>query len=128
MCFVKKSSTVSLFHHTIMAFSKIGKNSIVDHVFVIQAWLEECRELLNDTTTFFVGVHCPLEGLERRERERGNRRIGLAKSQFDVVHKHKKYDFEVDTFVHSSKECALQIMQFFERRSYSEYFGSPMLS
>ena len=63
-----------------------------------------------DCPVLFVGVRCPLEELERRERGR-NRDQGLARRQFDIVHAHKVYDVEVDTFTHSPIECALQIKE-----------------
>lgn len=107
-----ENPVISLFHHYIMAFSRIGKNVIVDHVLIDRSWLEECIKLLHNTQTFYIGVHCPLEELERRERERGDRPIGLAKAQFEMVHKHSRYDFEVNTNNNSITECADMIKEF----------------
>ena len=53
--------------------------------------------LLKDHDVFFVGLHCPLAELERRERERGDRRIGEACSDFAVTHTFGVYDFEIQT-------------------------------
>jgi chloramphenicol 3-O phosphotransferase len=53
-----------------------------------------------------VGVRCPLEVVEERERTRQNRRNGLARSQFNVIHESKPYDLEVDTSVLSPEACA----------------------
>ncbi|MEM9158429.1 MAG: chloramphenicol phosphotransferase [Verrucomicrobiota bacterium] len=83
---------------------------VVDHVFERQEWFEECFKALKGRRTFFVGVHCPLPVLESREQERGNRRLGLAKSQFERVHVGKDYDLELDTSKFSSEECALAIL------------------
>ena len=44
-----------------------------------------------------IGIHCPTEILVRRERERGDRVVGLANSQLDFVHKGIKYDLEINT-------------------------------
>lgn len=107
-----ENPVISLFHHYIMAFSRIGKNVIVDHVLIDRSWLEECIKLLHNTQAFYIGVHCPLEELERRERERGDRPIGLAKAQFEMVHKHSRYDFEVNTSDNSITECANMIKDF----------------
>jgi len=101
---------VSGMHHCIPALASVGINLIVDHVLQSPAWLSECVDLLVDFPVLFVGVRCPLEELERRERER-KREQGLAKRQFDVVHAHEVYDVEVDTSAHSSMECALQIQE-----------------
>jgi chloramphenicol 3-O phosphotransferase len=107
-----ENSVISLFHNYILAFSMIGKNIIVDHVLIEQSWLEECIKLLHNTHTFYVGVRCPLDELERRERERRDRPIGLAKAQFEIVHKHSRYDFEVNTNNNSINECAKLIKDF----------------
>lgn len=105
---------ISLFHHYIMALSKIGKNLIIDHVLVEPSWLEESVELLHKTRTFYVGIFCPLDELERRERDRGDRPIGLARAQFEIVHKGCQYDLTVNTNDHSSVECASMIKQFIQ--------------
>ncbi|TAG45582.1 MAG: hypothetical protein EAZ30_15545 [Betaproteobacteria bacterium] len=47
------------------------------------------------TGSFFVGVYCPLEELERRELTRGDRRIGEAKADFETTHRFCAYDMEV---------------------------------
>ncbi len=101
---------VSGMHHCIQALASEGINLIVDHVLQSPAWLNDCVVLLADFPVFFVGVQCPLEELERRERGR-NREQGLARRQFDVVHAHQVYDVEVDTFAHSPIKCALQIKE-----------------
>ena len=54
-------------------------------------------KLLAAFEVFRVGVFAPLDILEARERQRGDRLIGLARWQFDRVHKDMKYDLEVDT-------------------------------
>ena len=53
--------------------------------------------LLSPYDVFFVGVHCPLPELERRERERGDRRIGDARADFERVHTFSRYDFELES-------------------------------
>ncbi|WP_240417783.1 chloramphenicol phosphotransferase CPT family protein [Paenibacillus periandrae] len=107
-----ENPVISLFHHYIMAFSRVGKNMIVDHVLIEPSWLEECVQLLHNTQAFFIGVHCPLDELERREQERGDRPIGLAKAQIDIVHQHHRYDLEVDTHDNSIRKCAIMIKEF----------------
>ncbi|MGM1045883.1 MAG: phosphotransferase-like protein [Bacillota bacterium] len=62
--------------------------------------------------TFYIGVHCPIDELERRERERKDRPIGLARAQIEIVHKHSRYDLEVNTKKNSIIECASMIKEF----------------
>ena len=73
-------------------------------------WFEECFRSLEHREILFVGVHCPLAILEERERKRGDRKIGLAKTQFEVVHLGKDYDLEFDTSVMSPEQCAKKIL------------------
>jgi len=41
---------------------------------------------LHRLRVLFVGVRCPLAVAEQRERERGDRLVGLARGLFDGVH------------------------------------------
>lgn len=103
--------TAAGLHHCIAALSNAGLNVIVDHVFELKTWLCECVDLLYDLPVILVGVHCPLDELERRERERGDRMIGLAKLQLNLVHEHMVYDIEIDTFEYSLSDCANKIIE-----------------
>ena len=96
-------------HHSISALASSGNNIIVDHVLEQKEWLEECVNVLSDFQVLFVGVRCPLEELERREHNRGNRKKGLARFQFNIVHSHNIYDMEVNTSKYKPLECARQI-------------------
>ncbi len=58
---------------------------------------------------FAVGVHCPLPLLEIREQQRNDRSAGLARRQFDLVHRNALYDFEVDTSQMDSSACVERI-------------------
>lgn len=116
-----ENAVISLFHHQIMAFTMIGHNVIVDHVLINPEWLAECVTLLHDKHAIFVGVHCPIEELERRERDRGDRPIGLARSQMDIVHQHGVYDLELDTNELSTAECANRIKEYMKTNHSSAF-------
>ena len=96
-------------HHAIAALSRTGNNVIAEHVLVEPQWVQECVRLFEGLPAFFIGVCCPLEVLEQREKERHDRTFGQARAQFDLVHVHGGYDLEVDTSIFSPEECALQI-------------------
>jgi chloramphenicol 3-O phosphotransferase len=85
------------FHRCIPALAQAGNNLLVEHIVETEAWMQRLVELLAWLDVFFVGVHCPLDELERRERARGNRRIGEAQADFQTVHSFGTYDFEVDS-------------------------------
>lgn len=96
-------------HQAIRALSLAGVNVIADHVLVEPDWARQCAELFADLPAYLVGVTCPLEVLETRERSRKNRTLGQARAQFEVIHKYARYDLEVDTSVLSPEECAQKI-------------------
>jgi chloramphenicol 3-O phosphotransferase len=97
------------FHRALPALAACGLPLIVDHVLQEPEWLQECVEALSPVSVWFVGVHCPLAELERREQGRGNRMPGLARHQFPRVHQHELYDVEVDTSQLTPEECARRI-------------------
>ena len=70
--------------------------------------------LLADFEVFWVGVYAPLDVLEARERQRGDRLIGLARWQYDRVHEGMNYDLEIDTSIATPMECAKLIKDKFQ--------------
>ena len=98
--------------HAVAAMAAQGNDLIVDEV-LIGSKKAEYVELFSAFEVFLVGVFAPLDVLEARERERGDRMIGLARWQFDRVHQGIEYDLEVDTSDTSPMECASLIKQKF---------------
>jgi chloramphenicol 3-O phosphotransferase len=84
---------------------------LADHVLVEQEWAIDCARLFADVPAYLIGIHCPLEVLEERERQRHDRTLGQARLQFPVIHKYVIYDLEVDTSLSSAAECADAIIQ-----------------
>jgi chloramphenicol 3-O phosphotransferase len=79
---------------------------IVDDVVNGSDWLRSIVRALAPFTVLFVGVFCPLEELERRERARGDRMAGVARGMLEPAHAHALYDFTVDTSVMTPVQCA----------------------
>ena len=108
-----------------------GNNVIVDDVIAPPQDLESGHEeyalrllrervtILNPYDVLFVKVYCPLCELERREAARGDRTIGLARNQFNVVHRHAKYDVDIDTSTESPADSATRILR--ELASHREF-------
>ncbi len=101
---------VSGMNRSIAAMSEEGNNLIVDHVVIEKIWLDQCLELLGGRYVLFVGLHCPLEELERRERKRDSGRQGFARAQIDSIHQGKIYDIELDTHALSVEQCVEQVL------------------
>lgn len=100
---------ISGMHHAIRGLADAGFHVIVDHVIMESAWLDEMKQLFSAHHMHFVGVMCPLEILEQREKNRRDRTLGQARAQYDSVHIHGLYDLQVDTSQASPEEAAAQI-------------------
>lgn len=97
---------------SIAAMAHEGNNLIVDDV-LIESEMADYQALLADVAFRTVGVFAPLDVLEARERDRGDRLIGLARWQYDRVHRGKRYDLELDSSKATPLECAERIRQAF---------------
>ena len=113
---------ISGMHHSIREMALQGINVIADHVFHEEGWVRECADLLRDLPAYLIGIRCPLEVLEEREKSRKNRTLGQARALYDIVHAHCVYDFEVDTSLLSVEECARQILEFLQSKPEPEGF------
>ena len=85
------------FERSLAVYARAGNNLIVEHIIEDAPWMQRVVGLFRGLDVFFVGVQCDLDELERRERQRGDRRLGDAKRDFFTVHEHAIYDVEVDT-------------------------------
>jgi chloramphenicol 3-O phosphotransferase len=83
------------FHRSLPALASAGNDLIVEHIVETADWMRSLVELLAPFDVFYVGVRCPLPELERRERERGDRRPGSAREDDATTHAFGPYDFEV---------------------------------
>ncbi len=96
----------------VSALAEAGNNLIVDDV-MLNAEMAEYERLLDGVRLCRVGIHASLAVLVRRERDRGDRRIGLARGQHARVHAGNRYDLELWTDVRSPHECARIIKDHF---------------
>ncbi|MCV3207842.1 chloramphenicol phosphotransferase [Mesorhizobium sp. YC-39] len=99
--------------HAIAAMAEQGNNLIVDDV-MCNGEMPEYLGLLSKFDLHLVGVFASLDILEGREIQRADRLPGLARWQYDRVHKGIDYDLEVDTSVLTPLECARRIQQRFQ--------------
>ena len=99
--------------HAIAAMAGQGNNLIVDDV-LCDGEMPEYLRLLSNFDLFLVGVFAPLDVLEARELQRADRLPGLARWQYDRVHKDIGYDLEIDTSTLTPLECARRIQEKFK--------------
>jgi chloramphenicol 3-O-phosphotransferase len=109
-------------YHAIATLSSQGLNVIIDEVLTKPRVLTWLQEALAGFEVVFVGLHCSVEVLERRERVRGNRSIGLARFQFPNIHIHGGYDIEVDSENNDPTSCAIEIKDVVENgRNFTKF-------
>ncbi|MBV7257265.1 AAA family ATPase [Pacificimonas sp. WHA3] len=106
---------IQAFHRAVAAMAATGR-IIVDHVMFDPRFWPDWQEALGALPRLTVGVHCDLPELERRERERGDRMIGQARAQINLVHRAPQYDLEVDTSRDSNADCAQKILDLIAAR------------
>ena len=85
------------FHRCLPALALSGNNLLVEHIVETREWMSRLLNYLEPFDVYFVGLHCAVAELERREHERGNRRRGEARRDFEVVHTFGTYDLELDS-------------------------------
>ncbi|MBZ5200761.1 AAA family ATPase [Planomicrobium chinense] len=106
------------FHRNIAMFSESGIHLVVDQILHDDFTLNDCLAVLKDYPVLFVGVHCPLDEIEKRESQRGDRPPGLAKKQLEYVHQqNEQYDLEVDTSKAEIAFCADRIKERLENKA-----------
>lgn len=91
----------------VAAMVRAGARVIVDDVLLSgAASRRRWEDALDGLDVLWVGVRCAAEVAEARELARGDRIIGMARSQADVVHTGMTYDVEVDTAGTEALACA----------------------
>jgi len=100
-----------------------GLSLVIDEVLKRDEMLKAYVDALSDCRVYFVGVHCSLEEMERREKARGDRMIGLSRNQINHVHGPPRvYDLEVDTTNRTAADCARDILSFVESEPCPQSF------
>jgi chloramphenicol 3-O phosphotransferase len=109
------------FHGCIVALAAAGNDLIVEHIIETSEWRAELRALLLPFDVFLVGVHCSLVEIDRRERERGDRRLGEGREHVEVdrIHELGPYDLDVDTTGRDPAAVAVEVIRHWRARSES---------
>ena len=100
------TAALAAYRTSVGGAARAGLNVLVDEVLLSEedwaAWQVELAGL----DVLWVCVDIELDALEARERARGDRMLGLARSQYEVVHVHPPYSARVDTDAMTPDEAA----------------------
>lgn len=92
-----KPAVISGIQQCVPALAMAGNNVIFDHIIETKSLLDHLIRSVSTLDVFFVGLHCSLPELERRELQRGNRRVGEARADLETVHDITSYDLELNS-------------------------------
>jgi chloramphenicol 3-O phosphotransferase len=109
------------FERSLLAYVEAGNDLIVEHIMESEAWLLRLADTLAGQDVFFVGVHCELAELEKRERGRGDRPIGDARRDHFNIHSYCLYDCEVDGMNDPQTNADTVILAWRDRRHPSAF-------
>jgi chloramphenicol 3-O phosphotransferase len=109
------------FHQSLAAYAHAGNNLIVEHILDTSGWHEDLIALLAPFDVFFVGMHCSVAELNRREAARGDREIGSAERDYHTIHHGLRYDFEVQSEADVEDNVARVIAAWTARTAPSDF-------
>lgn len=121
--FQEGKDPISLYPHVLKLFSDLGVNVIADaaftkgqgrNLFLALETLEKSIEMLHEYPIMYVHVTCPIEEMNRREKERGHRNIEQSDHLPTEINPYDIYDITVDTFQNTKEECADKIIELLE--------------
>ncbi|MEL7230689.1 MAG: AAA family ATPase [Pseudomonadota bacterium] len=113
------------FHASLAAYAEAGNHLIVEHILDDQRWVDDLRRLLAPHDVLFVGLHCPLDVLQRREEKRGDRPAGSAAQDFLTVHKERRYDLEIHSGEGTDDAVQKVLTRWRSRERCSDFTQSP---
>jgi len=96
---------------SVKALAETGHNVIVDIIFCGDKTYHELKTELNGLNYKIIKVECPIDELNKREAARGDRKLGLAKSQLKSIHQGTVYDIVINTYNNTTDECLKIIMK-----------------
>jgi chloramphenicol 3-O phosphotransferase len=95
------------YHRAVAALASVGNDVVMDYPLTEPWRLDDLLDVLEEYDVTLVEVRCDPEELERRERARGDRPAGLARSQ--TIDAHGDHDVAVDTTRTGPEEAAAMI-------------------
>ncbi len=79
---------------------------LADCFYKLDAPRDHLFSLFGRDQVMYVQLYCELEELERREVLRGDRMVGLARSQYEAVYSYAGYDLRIDSTRSTIEACS----------------------
>lgn len=100
------------------ACAEEGIHQVIDHVLLSEAMAADLRARLSGYDPLLVEVGCPLDVVDQRERDRGDRLIGQGRGIGATVHDFLTYDVHVDTSLVRPEQAAEVVLAAVRERQY----------
>jgi len=100
----------------VLALAKKGFNIIIDDVASEEGAYESWKATLKGYDVLWIGLIAPLDVIEKREKERGDRQVGQGRAAAGLVHKGFAYDLFLDTNASPLSETVQKIKQACKRK------------
>ena len=97
-------------HRAWRAVAQAGLDQVIDHVILDTATRDDALDVLSELDVLWVGVHCDVNELVRRENARADRFRGFASGTWAQVHDGMTYDLTLDTTSTGAAELAAQVV------------------
>jgi chloramphenicol 3-O phosphotransferase len=98
------------YYACVRELAALGRDLVIDNAITSRAQAERLVAAVTGHRVLLVSVASPPEVLERRERARGDRNIGLASRQLATIDRWLEYDLRIDTSVLNPNEGAERIV------------------
>ncbi len=115
---------ISGMHRSIKSMLDAGNNVLSDQVFINSNWVAEAASLFSGYNAYLIGILCPVEVIEQREKDRKNRTLGSSALQFSVVHQWTEYDFSLDSSLNTPERNAEIILEFLKKGAAPNAFNA----
>ncbi|MEZ8824211.1 chloramphenicol phosphotransferase CPT family protein [Vibrio amylolyticus] len=98
------------YHRCIPALLNSGLKLVIDNAWIDHREFQQLTTLIAPHTFCVVGVKCNLEVAKKREKDRGDRAIGLAEYEYPLVHRDMDYDFIIDASDRTPEHLAQDLL------------------
>jgi chloramphenicol 3-O phosphotransferase len=109
------------FYRSVVAYASAGNNILLEHILEKDQWVFDLALLLEPFDVFFVGLHCDLDELNKRETLRADRPIGSAADDYHRIHVGQRYDLELSAG-RNTQEYASQVLSAWSARRAPSVF------
>ena len=87
---------------------------IIDDLLFVEDDFKDYLKLFEDREVYFIALKPSKEALEKREIQRGDRGVGLARGLYDAVYENKIFDLVIDSSHLTPEESAHMILNYIQ--------------